>query len=205
MNVTRFNYKELFPFIEKCLKKSNYIAIDFEMSGTLKAPQFRNSNLDDLQTRYFKAAENVRAFQVLQMGICGFDTISEANSIKAYPFNFYILPYWTDTTIKTFETQMSTLHFLSSHNFDFNRLYQEGIYFSSKTEEDAIKTSKNSQKHKKQLREDISAKSVDTKAFMDYNLPLAKKFLSQSKSSDETLKISIEFMKPRIYKFFITH
>lgn len=204
MNITRYNFKDQYPFIEKCLKQSNYIAIDFEMTGVLASPKFRNSNMDDLQTRYFKASQNVKNFQVIQMGICGFDTVTNPYTIKAFPFNFYIQPHFNDTTIKTFHSSMSTLHFLSVHNFDYNRLFQEGIYFLSKTEKESLLNSKQLKSTKKKLRDDLIIKNHDVKAFLDYAQPLVHDFLAnnlKNQNFENKLEISIEFMKPRVYKY----
>lgn len=46
MNITRFNFPKKRNFILNCLKKSDIIAFDFEMSGVVSNNSLRNSNTD---------------------------------------------------------------------------------------------------------------------------------------------------------------
>lgn len=48
MNITRSNFSQSLPFIKECLKKSHFVAIDFEMTGVNAHSQLRNSNLDSV-------------------------------------------------------------------------------------------------------------------------------------------------------------
>lgn len=72
MNITKLNFAETVPFMKKVLRQSDFVAIDFEMTGILASPLLRNSNLDSMQFRYWKIKENTKRFLPIQMGICGF-------------------------------------------------------------------------------------------------------------------------------------
>lgn len=36
MNITRFNFRQSLPFIEECIAKSSFVAIDLEFTGASK-------------------------------------------------------------------------------------------------------------------------------------------------------------------------
>lgn len=110
MNVTRLNFTQTLPFILDCIKKSHFIAFDFEMTGVVAADYLRNSNLDSvfmfpnvistidlifpsfqIQLRYWKSKENIRQFLPTQLGLCCFK-INSLDQIEAAPFNFYMFP-----------------------------------------------------------------------------------------------------------------
>lgn len=170
--------------------------------------------MDDLDTRYQKLRHNVSPFLAIQMGVCGFNTeynngSNNHGNIIAYPFNFYILPFFTDSLQKTYTSQISTMHFLSSYNFDFNKLYQEGIYYISKADELKIGNSNKVLKQKQNLREEINKNHSDTIAFMKNAQPILESYLhendkkkSQANSEQTPLEINIQYMKPRVYKYF---
>jgi CAF1 family ribonuclease. len=48
MNVSRSNFQHTLPFIYECLRKSHFVALDFEMTGITAHPLLRNSNLDSV-------------------------------------------------------------------------------------------------------------------------------------------------------------
>jgi len=54
MNIVRSNYAQTLPFVMDCIKKSHFIAIDFEMTGVNAHPKLRNSNLDSVKKYYEK-------------------------------------------------------------------------------------------------------------------------------------------------------
>lgn len=49
MNITRSNFQQVLPFVYDCLKKSHFVALDFEMSGISAHQSLRNSNLDSVK------------------------------------------------------------------------------------------------------------------------------------------------------------
>jgi hypothetical protein len=48
MNITRHNISELLPFIKKTLKSSDFISLDFEMSGIIKHSFYKNTRVDNV-------------------------------------------------------------------------------------------------------------------------------------------------------------
>ena len=48
MNITRSNFSQNLPLIYECLQKSQFVAMDFEMTGLSAHNSFKNSNLDSV-------------------------------------------------------------------------------------------------------------------------------------------------------------
>ena len=48
MNITKFNFHESLPSIERVLARSKFVAFDFEFSGLSYSSYLRNSNLDSV-------------------------------------------------------------------------------------------------------------------------------------------------------------
>ncbi len=63
--------------------------------------------------------------------MCGFK-IENDNLIKASPFNFHILPMSNDNLDSNRQyLNINTLYLLGSNNFDYNKLFYEGIEYVS--------------------------------------------------------------------------
>ena len=88
------------------------------------------SQFDDQQARYYKLCQSAKEYTVIQYGVCAFKKISEQEYI-AKPFNFYIFGGDTPTmnSQRSFLCSASSLQFLRSHNFDFNKWIDNGIPF----------------------------------------------------------------------------
>lgn len=52
MNITRYNFQSMLPFIEQCLSKSRFVAFDFEMTGLSFQANLKNSNTDTVTRPY---------------------------------------------------------------------------------------------------------------------------------------------------------
>lgn len=48
MNVTRSNFKQALPTVYDSLKKSSFVALDFEFTGVVSHELLRNSNIDSV-------------------------------------------------------------------------------------------------------------------------------------------------------------
>lgn len=92
---------------------------------------------DDLTQRYNKIKSCVQEFTIIQYGVCAFKRDKKTGDFIAKPFNFYI--FGNDSTDihsrRVFTSTASSLAFLRSNKFDFNKLIDEGIPFYNFTEE----------------------------------------------------------------------
>ncbi len=50
MNVIRNNAKDIYPTLKRLIKESDFICIDFEMSGLIKERSNQNTRLDTVNS-----------------------------------------------------------------------------------------------------------------------------------------------------------
>jgi len=170
------------------------------MTGVNAHSLLRNSNLDSMQLRYWKVKENTKRFLPIQMGICSFEITPERN-ILAYPFNFYIYPLPIEESVdKRFLCQSSALHFLSNHDFDFNKLFYDGIYYLNREDMNTIEASKSTLSIKKKLFEMSKSISPEMHAFTKLSLPKVEEFIKDPNANH--FELEIKFIKAKVYRHF---
>ena len=129
MNVTKLNFKHVYPKIFDVLKNCDYISLDLEFSGTRVNKNLINTKYDSEELRFFKIQENIKKFTPLQLGLCGFKLLQ--SSVQFYPMNFYIFPYSNDFLDKKYLFDINSVNFLMSNSFDFNKIFYDGIRYVS--------------------------------------------------------------------------
>ena len=130
MEVVRSNFLETLPVIAEAIESATFLAIDGEFSGLNTQAKLQNS-LDTPQERYSKIRSTSKDFILIQFGLCAFYWDNETGQYTAKPFNFYIFPrvYNRQCPDVRFLCQSSSIDFLLQHNFDFNKLFREGISY----------------------------------------------------------------------------
>ncbi|GFT14287.1 poly(A)-specific ribonuclease PNLDC1 [Nephila pilipes] len=137
--VTRLNFDEMMPLIEKAIELCSFIAIDIEFTGLDlgSAGIDRIKLIDTLPERYQKL--KIRATNMIpcQIGLSMFTNCPNDNSYSVEAYIFYVCPRKIGSVDKTF---MCQLKFLSSYNFDFNKFLHDGIpYINKKDQEKVLK------------------------------------------------------------------
>lgn len=124
--VTRSNFQEMLPVVKQALNECEFFSFDCEMTG-LFPEEYVDEVLDDFGDRYLKTMNSAQQFIVNQFGLSTFAWIGGEYQVKT--FNFYIFPRPYEDVDKRFVCQASSLAFLSSHGFDFNKFIYEGISY----------------------------------------------------------------------------
>ncbi|KAI8097110.1 CAF1 family ribonuclease-domain-containing protein [Halteromyces radiatus] len=139
MEILKKEFEEALPNIRETLLEADFIAVDAEFSG-LATNDVKFQNGDDIQQRYSKIQSHVQAFEIVQYGVCAFKKTDTCYVAK--PFNFYVFGSDNDNvqSHRTFLSSASSLSFLRSNNFDFNKLIDEGIPFYNYSEERSLFT-----------------------------------------------------------------
>ncbi|XP_076253340.1 pre-piRNA 3'-exonuclease trimmer-like isoform X2 [Rhynchophorus ferrugineus] len=137
--VNATNFKTLYPEIEKTLKESKFIGLDIEFSGLNPLKEYTSSLFDTPAERYQKLKENVKSIIPLQIGLTAFIFDSKTNSYCGKIFTFYVQPACFQHIHRKFYFQSSTLNFLKSYNFDFNKFVYSGIPFINKDQEQILR------------------------------------------------------------------
>ncbi|XP_063915783.1 poly(A)-specific ribonuclease PARN-like isoform X2 [Zophobas morio] len=135
MEVTSSNFKELLPEIEDVINKSTFLAIDCEFSGLNVVSEI---NAFDTPKQYYeKVRKNCKEFLVIQYGISAFRFDPSDGKFKQRSYNFYIFrrPINKNIPDQRFLCQTSSINFLTSQGFDFNKLFKSGISYLNMSEE----------------------------------------------------------------------
>ncbi|KAF2898114.1 hypothetical protein ILUMI_08056 [Ignelater luminosus] len=139
MEVTKSNFSEVLPKIKEAIHNADFIAIDCELTGL-------NTGLDinayDTQRQYYdKVRKGAKNFLIIQYGLCIFRYDKIKKVFKQQGYNFYIFPRPTNRYVPDhrFLCQASSIDFLITKGFDFNKLFKEGIPYLNTEEEDKYK------------------------------------------------------------------
>ena len=130
MEIIRSNFRESLSIISEAIESATILAVDAEFSG-LNVKWGLENSLDTPQERYSKLKNGCKDFIIIQFGLCTFSWDRNQELYIARPFNFYIFPtIWNRQCPDVrFLCQSSSIDFLSEHNFDFNKLFREGISY----------------------------------------------------------------------------
>ncbi|XP_073945025.1 poly(A)-specific ribonuclease PARN-like isoform X2 [Choristoneura fumiferana] len=84
---------------------------------------------------YLRSLAGCKEFLLIQYGLCAFYWDEESDQYMNDAYNFYLFPRGRPGPERTFLCQSSSLNFLASQGFDFNKLIREGIpYMTEPTE-----------------------------------------------------------------------
>jgi len=141
MEITSSNFKEKLPEIEAAIDTASFLAIDGEFTG-LNA--YRGISHFDLPAeRYDKLQESARQFLLVQFGLCTFHYEPSTDSYSNQAFNFYVWPRPCSRSAPDprFLCQTSSIDFLTNQNFDFNKLFKQGVSYLRPAELDKLRDS----------------------------------------------------------------
>jgi poly(A)-specific ribonuclease len=142
MDITKENFLELLPRIQKCISEAEFIAIDEEMTGiNLSDPSLRYRKDETIDARYLKMFPVANRFNIIQFGLCTFrkvELISDdnkenaANAYVASPFNFYLFPSGGQDIVMS----ASSIDFLRKNGMNFQTWIGNGLtYVNERGEE----------------------------------------------------------------------
>uniref|UniRef100_A0A3Q4B9H5 Poly(A)-specific ribonuclease PARN n=1 Tax=Mola mola TaxID=94237 RepID=A0A3Q4B9H5_MOLML len=139
MEVTRRNFKECLDTVYSAIEEADFLAIDGEFSGISDGPNVSalTNGLDTPEERYTKLKKHSMDFLLFQFGLCTFKYDQTRSKYIIKPFNFYVFPKpfnRTSPDIK-FICQSSSIDFLASQGFDFNKVFCNGIPYLNQEEE----------------------------------------------------------------------
>uniref|UniRef100_A0AAR2JTI0 Poly(A)-specific ribonuclease PARN n=1 Tax=Pygocentrus nattereri TaxID=42514 RepID=A0AAR2JTI0_PYGNA len=141
MEITRRNFKESLGAVYGAVEEADFLAIDGEFSGISDGPSVSalTNGMDTPEERYAKLRKHSMDFLLFQFGLLILHThiCLWKESHSYYSFNFYIFPKpfsRTSPDIK-FICQSSSIDFLASQGFDFNKVFRSGIPYLNQDEE----------------------------------------------------------------------
>ncbi|XP_077575141.1 poly(A)-specific ribonuclease PARN isoform X2 [Stigmatopora nigra] len=139
MEVTRKSFKDCLNLVYAAVEEADFLAIDGEFSGISDGPSVSalTNGLDTPEERYTKLKKHSMDFLLFQFGLCTFKYDQNDSKYITKTFNFYIFPKpfnRASPDIK-FICQSSSIDFLASQGFDFNKVFCNGIPYLNQEEE----------------------------------------------------------------------
>ncbi|PSN44566.1 Poly(A)-specific ribonuclease PARN [Blattella germanica] len=139
MEVTRKNFREVLEELEHVIPPADFLAIDGEFTGIHSRQEV---NPFDTPSQYYsKIRSGNMEFLLVQFGLCVFNYDKDNDKYTHRAYNFYIFPKTLNCSISypRFMCQSSSIEFLSSQGFDFNKLFREGIPYLTQSEEQKLR------------------------------------------------------------------
>ncbi|XP_052615524.1 poly(A)-specific ribonuclease PARN isoform X3 [Peromyscus californicus insignis] len=139
MEIIRSNFKINLHKVYQAIEEADFFAIDGEFSGISDGPSVTalTSGFDTPEERYQKLKKHSMDFLLFQFGLCTFkyDHIDSKHVTKS--FNFYVFPkpFSRSSPDVKFVCQSSSIDFLASQGFDFNKVFCSGIPYLNQEEE----------------------------------------------------------------------
>ncbi|XP_039632480.1 poly(A)-specific ribonuclease PARN [Polypterus senegalus] len=143
MEVTRKNFKESLDTIYSAIEEADFLAIDGEFSGISDGPSVSTltNGLDTPEERYHKLRKHSMDFLLFQFGLCTFKYDHTEVKYIMKSFNFYVFPkpFNKNSPDVKFVCQSSSIDFLASQGFDFNKVFCIGIPYLNQEEERLVR------------------------------------------------------------------
>ncbi|XP_032672518.1 pre-piRNA 3'-exonuclease trimmer-like isoform X2 [Odontomachus brunneus] len=187
IEVTKQNFKEIYPILEDVLKNATFISFDLEFSG-IETDNIRNSLFDSIEERYDSIRNTIQPYIIVQCGITAFEY---KFSYDAVVFNFFLLPKSIPSKNRRFLWNVSTLEFLSEYEFDFNKFVHNGISYIDEEDEEILRQQVQDDTLLYNIEQHISFKEKDE---LKYYINQISKWLSTT--TDETSSFKINTSTP---------
>ncbi|KAK2169445.1 hypothetical protein LSH36_10g14010 [Paralvinella palmiformis] len=153
-----------------CRCSSTFITNDINSGKPgLSFPGYSIHPFETPEDRYLKLKTVAANFLILQFGLAvfKFDPKTKRYSVKVYNFYIFPRPFSRRAPDIRFTCQSSSLDFLASQDFDFNKVFREGISYLLPSEEDRLKAALNEKYAMKDSQENqlqVNQKSAPSSA-----------------------------------------
>ncbi|XP_023560182.1 poly(A)-specific ribonuclease PARN [Octodon degus] len=139
MEIIRNNFKSNLHKVYQAIEEADFFAIDGEFSGISDGPSVSalTNGFDTPEERYQKLKKHSMDFLLFQFGLCTFKYDYTDSKYIMKSFNFYVFPkpFNRSSPDVKFVCQSSSIDFLASQGFDFNKVFRNGIPYLNQEEE----------------------------------------------------------------------
>uniref|UniRef100_A0A1B6DFL6 Poly(A)-specific ribonuclease RNA-binding domain-containing protein n=1 Tax=Clastoptera arizonana TaxID=38151 RepID=A0A1B6DFL6_9HEMI len=151
MDVTCYNFKDILTELETDLKNSSFVSIDSEFTG-LNYGESTNP-LDSPDEYYTKIRTGAQDFLLIQFGLAVFKYNESIKKFTHKAYNFYVFPKPSlrGAPDCRFICQASSIDFLIKNNFNFNKLFLEGIPYLNQNDEQKMRDKLNEKRMRNSL------------------------------------------------------
>ncbi|XP_068632041.1 poly(A)-specific ribonuclease PARN-like [Battus philenor] len=198
MEVTRKNFKECLPLISESIDKADFLVIDAEFTGLING---RDVSIFDSPQEYYSTLLNgATEFLLIQYGLCAFYWDHKENHYMNDAYNFYLFPRGRPGPEKMFLCQSSSLDFLASQGFDFNKLIREGISYMTEPTETRLRENL-SERHKSYSNEkDNISIPEEHKQQIEDICKKVREFLDENKTDEMEIDRCNAFMRRLLFQ-----
>lgn len=119
------DFKEALPLVARSIIDADFLAIDCEFTGLINGRDI--SIFDTPEDYYERLLTGSSNFMLIQFGLSAFKWDYHKECYLNESYNFYLFP--RKKTERSFLCQSSSLDFLVSQGFDFNKMIKEGKIF----------------------------------------------------------------------------
>jgi len=123
------DFEAILPEVEKAIDSCSFMAIDCELSG-LKVTDDKDNFFETVEERYQSMKKSASEFLIVQFGLVTFFYNEEKDCFTHKAYNFYTFPRQSGRhgpNIR-FLCESSSIEFLCSCGFDFNKLFYSGKF-----------------------------------------------------------------------------
>ncbi|XP_067936181.1 poly(A)-specific ribonuclease PARN-like [Watersipora subatra] len=198
MEIVRSNFQSQLPSILEDVRRCDFISIDGEFTGISKA-DFKARPFDTVPERYTKLRQGNMDYLMCQVGLCMFFQQPDGDYL-AKPYKFYVTPQTFGHTDhgKSFEftCQASSMNFLASHGFDFNKVFCQGISYLRPSAESKIRdTIMEKEEKRSTVTETPIAVKGEDKKFINGVMKKVEEYFS-STTEDDVQPLDLEPCSP---------
>lgn len=148
MQVTRDTLAATLPVFTELLGTCDFYAVDEEMTGISLPPEAEDPT-KTVEHIYDVKRRVAEKFSMIQVGVCLFHKVPDSSTPSvatyvAHPFTFIVYPshgdeYSADVRARDTTLSPSTVHFLKSHNMDFQRWMYNGMTYCNEEQETRLR------------------------------------------------------------------
>ncbi|KAH9635299.1 hypothetical protein HF086_017865 [Spodoptera exigua] len=121
MEITSRNFDDEFENIKRDINNACFVAFDAEFNAILSGDNFKNRLFDTNEDRYNLIKKEAGQLIMTQVGLTIFEYQKDRDTYMAKSYTFYLCPQSFADIDQCFIFQASTLKFLRTHHFDFNK------------------------------------------------------------------------------------
>ncbi|GBP34967.1 Poly(A)-specific ribonuclease PARN [Eumeta japonica] len=175
-------FKTTLPLIEKSIEAADFLVIDTEFTGLING---KDVSLFDSPSEYYMRLLNGSSdFLLIQFGLCAFYWNEKENHYMNDAYNFYLFPRVRPGPERMFLCQSSSLDFLASQGFDFNKLIREGISYMTEPTETRLRDSLTERQKQYSNDKEIITVPEENKQHIEDICKRVRNFLDEKKSDE---------------------
>lgn len=201
MEVTRNNFSDLLPELTSVINNASFLCIDGEFTGLNTG---NGVTAYDTPSQYYcKLRDGAMGFLLCQFGLAAFRFDEKKQKYTHTAYNFYLFPrpHNRDARDIRFMCQSSSVDFLASQGFDFNKVFKEGIPFLSDPDEKDIRDQLEKKRKSLSTPQDNIKIPDDLKSCVENACQQIQQFLDSDKNEQEiVLERSNGFVRRLVYQ-----